>query len=256
MAHGLLVITPGERLERQEKDLPGVVAAAEEIVQEEVVKFVGPDQVLGLLGYASVVGCGHELRADRSVGDVEQHVAQFGSVAEAVVRRPDHQRSHKGLRYAHVDPVHRHVVAVVGAPAQGEFREVAGSDDYSALLAGYVHEQLRAFARLAVLVGQVVNVLVLSDVGEMLAHRREYGYFAEVSAQQLHEPGRIVVCAPAGAEAGHGHGYDVPAGQSELVECQHGHQQGQGGVQAAGDAYHRLAAADVLQTRAQARNLG
>ena len=59
-----------------------------------------------------------------------------------------------------------------------------------------------------------------------------------------------------GAEARHGDADDVLTRQTERVEGQHGHEQREGGIEAAGHADDRLLAADVLQARGQARHLG
>ena len=59
-----------------------------------------------------------------------------------------------------------------------------------------------------------------------------------------------------GAETRHRDTDDVAALNSEPVEGEGGHEQRQGGIQAPGHAYHRLAAAYVVQTRLESAHLG
>ena len=72
--------------------------------------------------------------------------------------------THEGLGHARVDGVHRHVVAVVGGPAKCQLGEVAGANHQAALLVGNIHEHLRALSRLAVLVRDIVDGLVMANV--------------------------------------------------------------------------------------------
>ena len=74
---------------------------------------------------------------------------------------------HESLRDAGVHGIHRHVVAVVGRPAECELREVARADDYASGLVGYVHKNLCPFSCLGVLVSHIVHRLVVADVQEM-----------------------------------------------------------------------------------------
>ena len=133
------------------------------------------------------------------------------------------------------------MVAVVGGPAERQLGEVAGADDEAALLVGHVHEDLRALARLGVLVGDVVDGLVVPDVGEVLAHGGGDANLAQLSAHGTGELAGVVVGAVRSAEAGHGHRDDAVARKSQQVEGAHGHEQGERGVQAAREADHRAA---------------
>ena len=60
------------------------------------------------------------------------------------------------------------MIPVVGSPAKGQFGKVAGTDHQTVFLVGYVHQDLSAFAGLAVFVGHVMNRWVVTDIFEML----------------------------------------------------------------------------------------
>ena len=81
------------------------------------------------------------------------------------------------------------MVSVVGAPSERKFGQVACSDHDATHLARKIHEYLGAFARLAVLVCQIVHALVLPYVFEVPARCRHYRNFAVFSAEKLHQPG-------------------------------------------------------------------
>ena len=74
---------------------------------------------------------------------------------------------HESLWDAGVHGIHRHVVAVVGRPAECELREVARANDYASRLVGYIHKNLCSFSCLGVFVSHIVHRLVVTDVQEM-----------------------------------------------------------------------------------------
>ena len=171
------------------------------------------------------------------------------SPAELGLGRPGDQVAHQRLRHARVDVVHRHVVAVVGAPAQRQLREVARADDEPADLVGDVHQDLRALARLGVFVGHVVLALVVADVPEVLPHGVADGDHPQRRAQDLGQPLGVAARARRGAEAGHGDGDDPRARQPRQVERLRRHQQRQRRVQPARDADGDTAGSPVCRSR-------
>ena len=124
-----------------------------------------------------------------------------GLAAELGLGGPFHQVAHQGLGHTGVDVVHRHVIAVVGSPAQGQLGQIARAHDQAAHLVGHVHQDLRSLPRLGVFVGHVVHGLVVADVAEVLAHRVDDGNRAQGDAQRLGQlhgvaPVRLVVPKP------------------------------------------------------------
>ncbi len=89
----------------------------------------------------------------------------------------------------------------------------------------------------------------------MLSGGRNDGNLAGGYAKQTHEGKGVVVCSTGSAEARHGDTHDSLAVQSHLIECEGGHEQGEGGVEPSGDSDHGLAAADVLHPGGQASHL-
>ena len=166
-----------------------------------------------------------------------------------------HEVAYERLRYPGVDAVHRYVVAVVCGPPKGELAEVARADDESAQFVGQVHQYLCALARLAVLVGHVVNAHVVAYVHEMPLHTGLDAYLARRHAQRLHERHGIVVGAVGGAEAGHGNADDAASVYLQPVEGPNAYEQGERGVEPAADAHHHLAALGVGQSLGEAQRL-
>ena len=217
------------------------------------MQLVRAHEVLGLLRDFAVARGGQELRRDRRVQDVQKDLG-LGRVS-AGVRHIAHEVAHQRLGHARVDGVHGHVVAVVGGPAQRQLGEVAGADDHAALLVGHVHEDLRALAGLGVLVGDVVDGLVVPDVGEVLAHGRADDDLAQLHAERLREQRGVVVRAIRGAKARHGDGDDAAAVEAQQIEGAHGHEQRERGVEAAGDADDGRARARVREALGEAVGL-
>ncbi len=226
---------------------------AQHLVQDEVVQLVGANQVLRLLGDGAVLLRGQELRGDGRV----QHVVEHGrlGIVSAGIGHVAHQVAHQGLGDGGVDAVHAHVVAVVGGPAKCQLGEVSRADDHATLLVGDVHENLRALAGLAVLVRDVTHGLVVADVRKVLAHGGGYAYLAQLAAQGVTEGGGVGVRAVRGAKAGHGDGDDAVVVQSQQVEGAHGNEQGQRGVQTAGNADDRMRGMRVRKALGQAVGL-
>ena len=210
------------------------------------MELVGAHQVLGLLGDLALDG-GEKLRGDGGVQDVGEDAGELGVLLLLVVADEAHQMADQGLGDAGVDGVVAHVVAVVGTPAQGQLGEVAGADDQANRLVGDVHEDLGPLPGLAVFKGDVVVGHGLADVLEVDLHRPADVDGLEGAAQPLGQQYRVGLGAVGGAEAGHGDGDDVGGGAAEHL---HGHRRdedGQGGVQAAGEAHHRRLGVGVLQ---------
>ena len=125
------------------------------------------------------------------------------------------------------------MVAVVGAPAEGEFGKVARADHHAAGLVGDVHQDLGPLAGLGVLVGGILDGGVVSDIRKMLIDRRDDGNFTPGDPERLHQ---VVGIGPGpfrGAKAGHGHPDDPLPAPAEPVEGEHRHEQGQRAVEAA-----------------------
>ena len=155
--------------------------------------------------------------------------------------------AHERLWHGGVDAVHRHLISVVGRPAEREFREVAGADDEAPLFIGDVHQHLRAFARLRVFKGHVIFVLFMADVAEVEFHRFRYVDASEIDAERLAEQFRVALRPCRGAEAGHRHGEDAGARALHQVRRPDGDEQRQAGVKAARNADDGLFRARVFK---------
>ena len=146
---------------------------------------------------------------------------------------PDQRFGHGG---AHV--VHAHLVAVVGAPAQRQLAQIACAQREAADLVGDVHDDLRAFARLRIFVGDVVHFGILPDILEVLLDSLDDGDGSGRAADQRHQPERVLQRAAARAHAGHGDA-DQPLHRiARAAERIGGGEQGERRIEAAAHAEH------------------
>ena len=83
----------------------------------------------------------------------------------------------KRFRYADIHGIHAHVVAVVSTPAECKFAEVACTDDKSAQLVTQIHQYLRTFTGLCILVRHIVYSGIVPDVLEVLQYGSCNVYF-------------------------------------------------------------------------------
>ena len=154
--------------------------------------------------------------------------------------------AHQCLGYSRIYAVHGHVVAVVGRPAQRQFRHVSGSDDHTARAVGNIHQDLGTLSGLSVLISHVMIVYVLPDIPEMHSHRLSDIHLTECCPQRLRQFAGIVISSVRGAEARHGHRRDLFSLQSQHIKSPHRHQKRQRRIQPAGDADHRRLTAGML----------
>ena len=164
--------------------------------------------------------------------------------------------AHQSLWDACVDPIHGHVIPVVGGPAQGQLGQVAGADDQPAVLIGDVHEHLGPLPGLAVLEGHRVVLHGLADVLEVDLYRAADVDALQGGPQALGQLHGVIPGTVGGSEAGHGHRDDIAGRAVQQLHSHCGDQNGQGGVQPAGQAHHRRPGPGMLQTlfQAQGRN--
>ena len=216
------------------------------------MELIGPHQVLGPLADFAPHG-GQQLGGDGGVQNVVQHGGQLGVLAALVVGDEGHQVAHQGLGDAGVHRIHGHVIPVVGGPAQGQLGQVAGADDHAARLVGDVHEHLGALPGLAVLKGDGVVLHGLADVLEVDLHRLADVDALQGGPQALGQLHGVVPGAVGGAEAGHGHRDDVAGRPVQQLHGHGGDEDGQSGVQAAGQAHHGGLGPGVLQALGQAQ---
>ena len=210
------------------------------------MEFIGPHQLLGALGDLPVLG-GQQLGGDGGVQNVPQHGGQLGVPGFGLVGHIGHQVAHQGLGDAGVHGVHGHVVPVIGGPAQGQLAQVPGADDHAAGAVGQVHQHLGPLPGLAVFKGDGQVVHGLADVPEVDLHRIADVHGVKGGADALGQNFGIGLGAAGGAEAGHGHGQNVRHGPVQHGHGPGGDEQGQGGVQSAGQPHHRRSGPGVGQ---------
>ena len=192
---------------------------------------IGADYALGLLRYLAARVGRQQLGAYWGVGNIPERIgaALKGAALDKALYHPAYQR----LGDSGVHAVHAHVVAVVGAPAEGGFAQVARADDYAADLARKIHEHLRALTSLRILIGQVKLLGVVAYIGEMLHTGSFYIYLLNGDAERFHKRKGVAIGSVRRAEAGHSDAYHVGSGSAQLLDRLHAHEQRKGRVKPA-----------------------
>ena len=208
------------------------------------MQLVWPYEVFCLLCNVALLVGWNEFGRNGGIYDVEEGLS--GAVIFCALCHPVDQMADKCLRHRGIDAVHRHVVAVVGGPSKCQFAEVACTHDEAVHLVGSIHENLCPLASLTVLVGDVVLVCLVPDVGKVLQASLLDADFADGNAQELHEVDGIGVGAVCRAEARHCDAHHSAAVQAELVEGADADEQGKRGVKATTDAKHYCLCTSVL----------
>ena len=208
------------------------------------MKLIGTDEILGFLGNHAVFGR-QKLWAYRSVQNIKQDGGKLFFTAGVCIVAD--QMADESLGDGAVYGVHGHVITVVGCPSECELREISGSDYDAAGLVGDVHEHLRPLSGLTVLIGNIVNVDVVADVAEVKRNRLVEADLAEGDAELANEGAGVLIGTVGGAEAGHGDGDDAFSWKIQHVKSFYGYQKGERGIQAAGNADHRVRGMDVVK---------
>ena len=215
MADGLFIVSSGlgvssiEGMLGKFHDLGRTETETEEIIEEEIVQLVWSHEVFGLLADIALFVGWNQFRTDGGFDDIGQYLTGLG-IGKSGGKILD-EIADKGLGNASVHTIHRHVVAVISGPAQGQFTHVASADNESAHLVGHIHKNLSALAGLSVLVGHIMLIHVMADIQEMLGDALGDADFAQGHSQPFHEHKGIVMGAVGGAESGHGDADDAAA---------------------------------------------
>ncbi len=166
----------------------------------------------------------------------------------------------EGFGYAGVYVVVGHVVAdAVGAPAEGQFTQVARADDEGVSQIGDAEQMRRPLSGLDIFKGDVVDRFPLgigmADILEHLHAARPDVDFVRFDAQRLHQAQGIAVGFLGCGKTGHRVGQDVGAGEAQEIHGPGGDDQGMGGVEAARNADDDLVDPRGLQALRQTLNL-
>ena len=171
------------------------------MIEEEIVDFVRAQNAFGLLRNLSVIIGRQKFRRHRRIENVVQDLLQFhrrfsiGTKLQRIVRIPVYDMAHKRLGNIAVDRIHRHVIGIVRAPAKRNLGKVARSNHNSAFAIRNIHQNLRAFARLDILVSHVELLRVMADILEMLEARILDAYSPQFNAQKFRKQNSIVLRA-------------------------------------------------------------
>ena len=202
------------------------------VIDKEVMEFVRPYDIFGFLLDTAGFIRRQQFGAYGSIENAFQNFLQIAALAFGYMfdHQPD-QRFGQGAVYC----VHAHVVAIVSAPAQSHFGEVAGADDHAAGFIGYIHKYLGAFPGLHIFVsvGQVCRIVF--NISKMLFASQSYIDRLDRNIQRI---AKFFAVAPGefgGAESGHGVGFDGIGGQIQKLHRSMSRQQRQRAVQPAGN---------------------
>src|SRR5262245_20109607 len=154
----------------------------------------------------------------------------------------------------------RHEIAdTVGAPAEGELGEIAGTEHDRIVMIGEAEEQGRTCAGLDVLEGYVMHLLSAGEwMIDVLEHLPAGGCDVDLKgadAECLHQPVRLIARASAGGEARQRIGQDIRARQPEPVKGMRRNKQRLGGIESTRDADDDALMARSIQALAQTLRL-
>uniref|UniRef100_A0A0N4ZIW7 LigA n=1 Tax=Parastrongyloides trichosuri TaxID=131310 RepID=A0A0N4ZIW7_PARTI len=233
-------VAPG--LMRQIGDLGRLQAEAADVEQEEVVQRIGADDALRRLDRP--VGArrhqlGRDLGGQNGVQGRRRRLAH-----QLTLGHPADQVLDQGLRHPAVDVVVAHVVAdAIGAPAQRQFRQVAGAQHEAVVLIGQAEQIVGAQARLHVLEGDVVHRLAVREgVADVAQHLFGGGANVDLGprhAQRRHQRPGVGLGAFRRGEPRHGEGQNARARQLQPVKSATGDQQGLRRIQPSRNADHQ-----------------
>ena len=119
------------------------------------------------------------------------------------------------------------MVAAVGRPTQCQLAHVARADHQTVVLIRHIHQHQCADTRLCVLVGDVVNIDVMSYVAQVLCGHVADRYLVDAHAHLLHHLYRVVIGAVARTKPRHGHAYHLAAVIAQAVGSQYADDQRQ-----------------------------
>ena len=216
------------------------------------MELIGAHQILGLLGDHPVLRR-QQLRTHRRVQDVIKDILQF--FVAAGIRVIPYQVADQRLGDRCVHPVHGHMVSVVGGPAQGQLRHIAGADDHSSVFIGQIHQDLGPLPGLGIFIGHVMVVHTVAQIPEVDCHSLFDADLLKLCSQLFRKKAGILIGPVCGPEAGHGHRKDLFPGDLKHIKGPGRHQKGQRGIQSAGDPHHCLGTARVGQPFFQSQRL-
>ncbi len=136
----------------------------------------------------------------------------------AVIGYPADQRGYQRFRHTRVDSVHRHVVAVVGGPAQSQLRHVPGADYQPFYPIRVVHQYLHSLPGLAVFVRHVVDIAIMFNILEVLRYGIVDRYLLDGNSNLSHQCHSVVVGTLSRAKPRHGKAVDIFPWESQPVE--------------------------------------
>ena len=144
------------------------------------------------------------------------------------------------------------MIAIIGSPPEGQFRQIASAEDQAAVLIGQIHQDLGTFPSLTIFIGHVQFLRVLADIREVLGYRGGDVHLAKRGAVSLGQALGVAFGTAGGAKAGHGYRQNIASWAAQLFHSPHRYQQCEGGVQPAGQTDYRRFRMGMCQTPGQA----
>ena len=140
---------------------------------------------------------------------------------------------HQRLRNRSIHRIHGHVVSVIGRPAERKLRQISCSNNQTILAVCNIHQHLRAFSRLCILIGDIVLFRILSDILKVLKHRSVNAHLLQRGAEPPCQLTGVSIGSVRRAEAGHGHRADATPRKSKQIEAAGADQKRERGIQPA-----------------------
>ena len=172
-----------------------------------------------------------------------------------MICHPLDQITDQGFGDTGVNAIHRHVIAVIGSPAQRQFGKIPGTDDNPTQLVGKVHQNLGAFPGLGIFIGDIVKFDGVADIVKVSGTGRDYRNLMEAGAESFDQGDGVIIGTVGGAKARHCDGMNFFSGNIKAVTDTDTNQQSHGRVQSPGDPHHHRGIADMGQAGGQTDGL-
>jgi NAD+ synthase (glutamine-hydrolysing) len=130
-------------------------------------------------------------------------VKRLGRSFVELVGNSEYEMLDESLWHTCINTIHRHVVAIVSSPAQSKFREVASTNNHTTKLIAEVHKNLRTLTSLRILVGNIMNIRIVTNILEMLHYTLGNRNLVGCYSKRIHKVYGIIVSTVGSAEAWH-----------------------------------------------------
>ena len=132
------------------------------------MKFIRTNQIFCFLRNLTVLRR-QKLRTYRSIQNIQKNLCKFLIFAGICII--SYQMTYQRLRHGTVDCIHGHMITIISCPPKCQFGKVSCSNDNTTGLVCNIHQDLRTFPCLSVLISDIMYFRIVSDITEMQVDR-------------------------------------------------------------------------------------